>query len=175
MPENIVLVGFMGVGKGQVGRALADITSRQVVDCDDLIESAVNMKVKKIFATYGEKEFRRRERQVALWLEKNVKKTIVSTGGGFVNVPNLKKIGKVIFLHAEFDFIIHRLKSHPNGLKKIKKRPLLQDLAAAEKLYNSRMPIYRREADLTIQVQDKSPEEIGNEIAAACGLIRGDN
>ena len=164
MAKNIVLVGFMGVGKGQVARALAAQISAFAVDCDDLIESALNMKVKKIFAIHGEEKFREMERQTALWLEKNVKKTVISTGGGFIKVPNLKKIGTVVYLHAKYDFIIDRIMSHPNAAKKMKKRPLLQDLQAAKKLYQTRLPIYRKIADHTIDVTGKDAATIADDI-----------
>jgi len=170
MAENIVLIGFMGVGKGQVGRALAALTSLFVVDCDDLIESAMNMKVKNIFSLHGEEGFREAERRTARWLEENVDNTIISTGGGFVNVPNIRRIGTVVHLHAEFDDILDRLQAHPNARKKIRKRPLLEDLEAARKLYDQRLRIYRQTADMTIDVFNRPLEEIAREIAGACGL-----
>ena len=43
MAENIILIGFMGVGKGRVARTLAAGTGRYTVDTDDLIETMVNM------------------------------------------------------------------------------------------------------------------------------------
>ncbi len=169
--NNIVLIGFMGVGKGQVGRALAEHISLYIVDCDDLIESACNMKVKKIFAQYGESYFREMERKTALWLEKNVSNTIISTGGGFVNVANLQDIGRVVHLHAEFDYIIQRILAHPNGVKKIKKRPLLQDMDAAKRLYEKRLPLYSKAAGLSVDVTGKTPAELAREIAGKLKLV----
>lgn len=160
MAKNIILTGFMGVGKGQVARQLSILSGWIAVDCDDLIESMMNMKIKKIFAYHGEEKFRELERETARWLQKNVKKTVVSTGGGFVNVPNLKKLGSVFYLHAEFDYIVERLMNHPNAAKKVKKRPLLQDLASAKKLHKTRMPIYKKTADHLIDVTGKDVEEI---------------
>jgi shikimate kinase len=171
MAKNIVLVGFMGVGKGQVARELAVRTSFYTVDCDDLIESTMNMKVKKIFANYGEKKFRDLERQTAKWLEKNVKKTIISTGGGFINVPNLKKIGTIVYLHAEYEFIIDRIMSHPNAAKKVKKRPLLQDLPSAKKLYLSRLPMYRKVSDHIVDVTGKDAVSVADDICKALHLL----
>lgn len=164
MAKNIILIGFMGVGKGQVARELAAQTSLYAVDCDDLIESAMNMKVKKIFTHYGEQAFRDMERKTALWLEKNVKKTVISTGGGFVNVPNLKKIGAVIYLHAEYEFIIDRIMAHPNAAKKVKKRPLLQDLPSAEKLYQTRLPTYLSAADHIVDITGKDTAAVAADI-----------
>ena len=164
MKSNIVLIGFMGVGKGRTARMLAEKTGMFAVDCDDLIESFANEKVKKIFASYGEKHFRELEKQVAVWLEKRVSKTIVSTGGGFFNVPNIRKIGKIVYLHSEFDQILDGIYAHPNAKKKIKKRPLLQDLKNARALLEKRLPIYRDLADLEISVAESGIEEITDDI-----------
>ncbi len=164
MPENIVLVGFMGVGKGQVARALAIHTSMYALDCDDLIESMTNQKIKKIFAQQGEDEFRKLERITAQWLRSHVRNTIISTGGGFVNVPSLHEIGTVVYLHAPFEYIIDKIKAHPNAHKKIKKRPLLKDLDKAKDLYATRLPLYRGAADIEINMQNKEISEAIQEI-----------
>jgi shikimate kinase len=164
MKKNIVLIGFMGVGKGRTARMLAEKTGRFAVDCDDLIESFSNLKVKKIFAKFGEPRFRELERDVALWLETNVRKTIISTGGGFLQVPNLRKIGKVVYLHSDFDQIVEGITGHPNAKKKIKKRPLLKDLDKARILFESRLPLYRQVADCEIKVTGRNIEEIAMDI-----------
>ena len=164
MTGNIVLVGFMGVGKGQTARMLAEKTGKFAVDCDDLIESFTNMKVKKIFKIQGETRFRELEQIVASWLEARVRETIISTGGGFFKVPNIRRIGTVVYLHAEFDQILKAIQSHPKAVKKIKKRPLLQDLGKAEALFAERLPLYRGVADLEIQVGGREIDEVTDDI-----------
>ena len=161
---NIVLIGFMGVGKGRTARSLAEKTGKFAVDCDDLIESFANTRVKQIFASAGESSFRTLESQVATWLEKKVSDTVISTGGGFFKVPNIRKIGKVIYLHSDFDDIIKAIYAHPNAKKKIKKRPLLKDLGTAEELLRSRLPLYRKAADIEIQVSGRSIADISDAI-----------
>ncbi len=164
MTGNIILVGFMGVGKGRTARMLADKTGKFAVDCDDLIESFTNMKVKKIFKTHGEPRFRKLEQMVARWLEEKLHDTIISTGGGFFKVPNIHRIGTVVYLHSEFDQILQAIHSHPKAVKKIKKRPLLQDLKKAKTLFNERLPLYRGVADFEIQVGGRSIDKVTDEI-----------
>ncbi len=170
MKKNIVLIGFMGVGKGRTARLLAEQTGRFAVDCDDLIESFSNLKVKKIFSQLGEARFRQLEREAALWLEKNVRRTIISTGGGFLQVPNLRTIGKVVYLHSNFDTIVKGIFEHPNAKKKIKKRPLLKDLEKARELFDNRLPLYREVADYEVQVGIRSIKEIVAEIVKQTGM-----
>lgn len=162
--DNIVLVGFMGVGKGRTARSLARKTSRFAVDTDDLVESYANRSVKKIFKQRGEEHFRHLERKTALWLEQNVHGSIISTGGGFVQVPNIRQIGRIVYLHSRFDAIVQTILDHPNSVKKIRKRPLLKDLHKAELLYKKRLPLYRSLACLEINIENKDIDAVSDEI-----------
>lgn len=162
--KNIVLIGFMGVGKGSVAREIVKQSDLIALDTDDIIESMENRKIKKIFAEEGEEYFRALERKVASWLQKEVKGTLISTGGGFFKVPNLSKIGTVVYLYAPFEIIYGRILAHPNAEQKLRKRPLFQDIDKARELYDHRAPLYKKAADVVIDVSDKDYEEIAKEI-----------
>ncbi|MFA5454576.1 MAG: shikimate kinase [Sulfurimonas sp.] len=162
--KNIILVGFMGVGKGSVAREIIKISDYMSIDTDDLIESMENRTVKKIFEESGEEYFRNLEKKVSLWLQNSVTNTLISTGGGFYKQKNLKDIGVVVFLNSPFDKILKRIKSHPNAAKKLKKRPLLNDLKKAKELYKERLPQYAAVADIIIDVTDKSALECAKEL-----------
>ena len=162
--QNIVLIGFMGVGKGSVAREVIKQSEYIALDTDDIIESMENRKVKKIFEEEGEPYFRELERKVAHWLAGSVHNTLISTGGGFFKVPNIKEVGKVVLLHAEFDTIYKRITEHPNAKQKIKKRPLLKEKKKARALYKEREPQYMEVADIVIDVTDKTVETIAKEI-----------
>lgn len=162
--NNIVLIGFMGVGKGTIARALYKETGLFPLDCDDLIESAYNLKIKEIFAKFGEDEFRKTEKKLAKFIEKNVSNAIISTGGGFYKVPNLKKLGTIIYLKLDFDSIIKQIETSPNAEKKLAKRPLLQNLKEAKKLFDKRKDEYEKVADLIVDVSGKSPKMVALKI-----------
>ena len=162
--NNIILIGFMGVGKGTVARALVKKSGMFAIDTDDLIESMENRKIKKIFEVEGEPYFRNLEKKTALWLEKNVSNTIISTGGGFYKQENINKIGKVVYLKSSFQGILNRINSAPNAESKLKKRPLLQNMEEALKLYNSRVKEYEKVAKIIVDVENKDAEDIVKEI-----------
>ena len=162
--KNVILIGFMGVGKGSVAREVIKHSDYMAIDTDDLIESMENRKVKEIFSDNGEVYFRRLEKDVSLWLQNSVKNTLISTGGGFYKVKNLKKIGTVVLLDSPFDEIIKRIKKHPNAARKLKKRPLLSDLKKAKELYNQRRPEYLELADVVIDVTKKSAQDCSKEL-----------
>jgi len=162
--NNIILIGFMGVGKGSVAREVIKYSDYIAIDTDDLIESMSNKKIKNIFQDEGETHFRKLESNIALWLENSVNNTLISTGGGFYKVQNLKKIGTIVFLDSPFDEIIKRIKKHPNAARKLKKRPLLINMKKAKELYKLRRPEYLALADVVIDVTNKSALECSREL-----------
>lgn len=164
---NIVFIGFMGVGKGTVARAVVARSDYFAVDTDDLIESIENTKVKNIFEQNGEEYFRALEKKCALWCENNLKNTIISTGGGFYRQENINKIGKVVYLESGFDKIIEALKNAPNSKNKFKKRPLLSNLKEAKTLYDKRVREYEKVADITVNVEDWDIKRIVKEVLKA--------
>ncbi len=162
--NNIILIGFMGVGKGTVARALVKKSGMFAIDTDDLIESMENRKIKKIFEVEGEPYFRGLEKKCALWLENSVKDTIISTGGGFYKQENINKIGKVVYLKSSFQGILDRINNAPNAANKLKKRPLLQNMEEALKLYDSRAKEYEKVAKIVVDVENKDIKDIVKEI-----------
>ncbi|WP_418185032.1 shikimate kinase [Aliarcobacter vitoriensis] len=162
--NNIILIGFMGVGKGTVARALVKESNMYSIDTDDLIESMENRRIKKIFSQDGEPYFRNLEKKTALWLESSVQNTIISTGGGFYKQKNLQNIGLVIYLKSSFEGILKRIKKAPNAKNKLKKRPLLKNKKEALKLYNTRSSEYEKVANIVIDVENRDLQIIVKEI-----------
>lgn len=162
MADNVILIGFMGVGKGRTARALAAKTGYFTLDTDDLIETMVNMKIRKIFENRGEKHFRKLEQHTANWMRKNVSNTIISTGGGFFKVKKLGEGDKVVYLHCPLKKIMKEIEEAPNAAKKIRKRPLLQDMEKARILYSERLPGYRKVADIEVNVDGLTGEEVAD-------------
>ena len=168
--KNIILIGFMGVGKGTTARAFAKKYGIYNIDTDDLIESRENRSIKKIFKKEGEEYFRRLEQETADWIECCVDRTLVSCGGGFYKVKNLKKLGTVVLLDASYDWIYHRLSTAKNARNKLAKRPLFSEPKKAKKLYAEREKAYKELADVVVKVEGKSMKEILREIAEAGGM-----
>lgn len=172
MDKNIILIGFMGVGKGTIARAFAKEYKVYNIDTDDLIESKTNKEVKKIFERYGEERFRALEQETADWIEHNVKGTLISCGGGFYKVNNLKKLGTIVLLDASFEWIHKRLKNAKNSKAKLAKRPLFEKEKEAKKLYNERAKLYRKAADIVIDVEKLTTKDILGIISQAVNISK---
>jgi shikimate kinase len=164
MKKNIILIGFMGVGKGTTARAYSEKYQTFIIDTDDLIESKENQKIKDIFAEKGEKYFRNCEQECANWIESSVDNSFISCGGGFYNVNNLKELGTIVLLDASYEWIFNRLSTATNAKSKLKKRPLFSEPKKAKKLYKERERDYKEIADIVISVEDKNIKMIVKEI-----------
>ncbi len=144
--ENIVLAGMPGCGKTTVGKALAERTGRRFIDTDALIVEAHGMPITEIFAKYGEQVFRDWEAECVLEASKN-SGCIIATGGGAVlrkaNVAALKRNGRIYFLDRPLSALV------PTA-----DRPLASDMAAVEKRYAERYPIYKAVADASVLCTD---------------------
>jgi shikimate kinase len=158
MFKNIILTGFMGVGKTQVGTQLAKDLGYLFIDTDSLIEADQQLAIASIFAKFGEPYFREVEAKIIHEITKRVGQ-VVSTGGGAViadrNREAFKKAGFVVCLTAPPEVIYERIKHETH-------RPLLQTadpLAKIRELLESRAQFYAQ-ADVTIDTSEKSVEDV---------------
>ena len=158
MFKNIILTGFMGVGKTRVGTQLAKDLGYTFVDTDTLIEADQKQTINAIFAKFGEPYFRDIESKIIQEVVKH-ERQVVSTGGGAVirdiNREAFKKAGLVVCLTAQPEVIYERIRHETH-------RPLLQTadpLAKIRELLESRAPYYAQ-ADVTIDTSEKSADNV---------------
>lgn len=161
---NIVLVGFMGTGKTEVSKSLANVLKLRRLSIDDMIEHKECKTIEMIFSQYGETYFRRVESEIVESVSKE-KNVIIDTGGGVVideyNVTNLKKHGIIVCLSANPEIIYERVKGYA-------RRPLLNgedQLAKIKELLIKRKEYYNR-ADYTIDTSNLSLNEVVDAIVA---------
>jgi shikimate kinase len=106
------LVGFMGVGKSTVGRALAARWGWDFEDTDDLVERAQGRSVEAIFRDAGEGRFREAEWSALCSLDGR-KRLVVATGGGlFLGVAQrafVRDHGSSCWLDAPLSFVAGRV------------------------------------------------------------------
>lgn len=148
MNKNIVLIGFMGTGKSEVGKELAGRLGYRFVDTDELIEKREGISISEIFDKHGEPYFRKIENEIIEEVSRK-ERVVISTGGGAVikqeNRENLKRNGIMICLTASPEVINERTRNWGN-------RPLLKTddpYKRIKKLLKEREPYYS-EADITI-------------------------
>ena len=147
------------MGKSVVGKALEQKTGLPRFDTDEIISSKSKMPIKEIFSTHGEEHFRNLETETlrSMSLEEPA---IIVTGGGIVlraeNMDLLRQLGTVVWLDADEAMLRTRIRG-------LSDRPLLQTAnprAALSELLAAREPLYRRAADLRVDVSQKNPQQI---------------
>ncbi len=140
--ENIVLIGMPASGKTTIGKALATLTDRRLVDTDDTIVAMTKKDIPTIFKEEGEDAFRGYESKVIADLAAE-NGLVIATGGGAVlkndNVMHLKQNGRLYFLDRSLE-----------NLMPTADRPTASSKEAIARRFEERSPIYRRVADVVI-------------------------
>lgn len=160
---NIMLIGFMGVGKSTVSKELSKKFDMPEIDMDKVIVDRENKSINDIFEEKGEEYFRKVETGCLIDIQKN-KGFIVSCGGGVVvkdeNIKHMKDGGVILFLTARPDTIYNRVKDDDS-------RPILKgnkNIEFIEQLMNKRKDRYLAVSDIIISTDDKTIKEIVDEI-----------
>ncbi len=159
--ENIVLIGMPASGKTTVGRQIARLLGRQLIDSDAEIVKKQGCEISEIFAKEGEKYFRKIEAQeIAELSEKNG--CVISTGGGVIlnpqNVHNLKKNGRIYFINRPLQELL------PTA-----DRPTANSSEKIKGLFESRFPLYKAAADVVV-TGGIGPRKIALQIIKNAGL-----
>ncbi len=160
----------MGVGKSTIARAFSAKTGIYCLDTDDWIESYENRNIKTIFEEDGEAYFRKCESSTAKWLSKNVKNTIIATGGGFFMAEGFEEIGTVVYLKSSFKSILKQLSKNPSSKGELAKRPLFQNETEAKDLYENRSFMYEKKAEIVLSVENRPIKEIVDSLIRSLNL-----
>lgn len=155
--ENIVLIGMPGVGKSTVGVILAKVLGYQFIDADLVIQKRENRLLHEIISEEGLDGFLKAEENANEYIAQNEEKSIVATGGSVVYcekaMQELKKTGRVIYLELEYD----QLKKRLGNLKG--RGVVLKDGQDLRGLYEERIPLYEKYADLTVNEKNLDVEQ----------------
>ena len=162
IPENIFLIGPMGVGKSTIGRQLAKLLSKEFMDTDYEIEKRTGVDIPTLFDIEGEEGFRKREAAVVEEMTSGSNLVLATGGGVILREDNRRALrrGFVVYLSASLDTLIERT-------RRDKSRPLLQNTdrqKKIEELMAERDPIYRQESDIIVETDGRSAKAVAKEI-----------
>jgi shikimate kinase len=160
---RIVLVGPPGAGKSTVGRLLADRLGVAFRDTDADIEAQAGKTIADIFYDDGEDHFRALER-VAVAAALTTHDGVLALGGGAVLAEETRTALKghhVVFLNVGLGPAAKRV-----GLARDRPVLALNPRASLHQLLEKRLPLYREVAQLELLTDDKTPEQVVEEITA---------
>ena len=191
MKTNIVLIGFMGAGKTEVGRLLAEKKGYNFIDMDYIAESREGMTINEIFKQKGEAYFRDAENKILKDFKKNKnnilnflkeekkgsdlksgnliingedKYWVISTGGGMPVYKNNMEILK------RLGYTIYLKAGSKTIYQRIgaeKNRPVLGINGFSEKDIRNKLDErekFYEKADIIIYTDGLSPQSVAEEI-----------
>ncbi len=158
--NNIVLIGMPGAGKSTVGVILAKRAGLQFFDTDLMIQGRERMRLQQVINSKGLDYFRYVEEQVITNLA--LEYSVIATGGSAVYYPkgmdNLRQNGPVIYLQVSLAELEKRIADMGQRGLVMGKGQNFADLFA------ERTPLYKKQADVTVQCDGKTAEEVAAEI-----------
>lgn len=173
MEKSWSLIGMMGVGKSTVGRALAELSGREFLDTDQMIQNRLGRSIPKIFEFYGEQTFRQHEASIIQSLQPGP--FVISTGGGAIlneeSWQHLNTIGWTIYLKADPQVLKLRLE------KSNRTRPLLASSdweTKFDQIYTDRQPLYHR-ASIVVQLDDCEIHDVAQKVLDAVTKFESEN
>lgn len=159
--KNIVLIGMPGAGKSTVGVVLAKNLGMSFMDSDLVIQEKEGKKLHELITEHGSDGFLRIEDRVNASI--NPANTVIATGGSVVYCENAMKhlgeIGTICYLKLSYEGIRDRLGDLAQRGVVLKDGQTLQDL------YNERVPLYEKYANLTIDCENKTIRDVVKDIA----------
>ena len=163
--DNIVLIGMPGAGKSTLGIVLAKIMNYDFVDADLVIQSQCDKTLQKLIDACGPEGFIQVENQILSDIRAS--KAIIATGGSAVYsdeaMRHLTEIGTVVYLKISYEQLVGRLSDfQERGV--VLKGGIGMSL---RELYDERLPLYERYAEVTVDVDDLSITAAARKVADA--------
>lgn len=153
--NNIVLIGMPGAGKSTLGVVLAKVMNYRFMDADLEIQEQEKRKLSQIIEEEGTERFMEIENRVNASIK--AQETVIATGGSVVYcqeaMEHLKSIGTVVYLKLSLTNLEKRL----GNLKG--RGVVLKDGQTLRDLYEERVPLYERYADITVDEEERDLEE----------------
>lgn len=157
---SLILIGMPGAGKSTIGVLLAKALAKDFVDTDVLIQLQKNKTLQDIVDTEGYLKLRDIEEHVLL--DTHYPNHIIATGGSAVYsekaMHHLRHFGQTVFLDVSLQELTTRIKDFDTrGLARKPDQTLTE-------LYNERRSLYQKYANIVIDCNGKTQEEILTQI-----------
>ena len=154
--DHIFFIGFLGAGKSTLARNLGGMFKRRFVDTDRLVVRRSGKSVTDLFETEGEQRFRELE-TAALESLRHDRSLLVSCGGGIVETPRnidlMHEMGTCVYLEGDSSDSMRQIRRSDT-------RPDFRSPEHAARLLEHRRPLYRKAADITIDIRGKSFQDV---------------
>ena len=162
--DHLILEGFIGSGKGAVAKFVAKELGLPRLDVDQLVAGKLKMTSGEIYDRFGEVYYRTMETVVLDELKTLPGRSVIVLGSGVAMMPQnaayLKELGRVYYIKLKQNELLDRMRDD-------KRHAWIQGERWEDqvvRLYKEREPAYRKTADVVIDAEGKSVEDIAHEI-----------
>ena len=153
MISNITLIGMPGSGKSTIGVLLAKRLGYSFVDVDIVIQEKTGKLLREIMAEQGIDGFLKLEEQINQGLQ--AKHSVIAPGGSVIYgeqaMAHLREISRLVYLKLSYEELEKRLGDLTDRGVAIRPGMTLRGL------YDERVPLYERYADITISEEGRGP------------------
>ena len=158
--KNVILIGMPGSGKSTLGVVLAKKLGYRFIDSDLVIQEKYGKLLYQLIEERGEAGFLMLENEINASI--TAEGAVIATGGSAVYgkeaMRHFREIGQIVYLKLPFEELEQRLGDlHERGVV-LKKGYTLRDL------YEERIPLYEKYADITIACEGKDIRSVMEEI-----------
>ncbi len=166
--DNIVLIGMPGSGKSTIGIVLAKMLNYDFVDVDLVIQQRCDKTLQRLIDAIGPAGFIDVENEVLKSLD--FQHTIISTGGSAVYseeaISHLSNSGTIVYLEVGLPTLEEHLSDFSERGVVMRKEGAM----SLYSLYEERVPLYERNADVTVNIDGLSITDAAHKIQEALGL-----
>lgn len=160
--DNIILIGMSGAGKSTLGVLLAKAIGKSFVDTDIIIQQKEERLLQEIIDCFGIERFMEIEEETVS--SENFENSVVATGGSVVYsekiMNSLKEKGKIVYLYVPYEELAARVKNiSTRGI-------VMRSGSTYEDVYNERLPLYEKYADITVDCSSMDIERCVEKIVS---------
>lgn len=170
MTPHVVLIGPPGAGKSSVGRRLAELLELPFLDTDEVVEETAGKAISDIFIEDGEPRFRELEHQAVTGALETHDGVLSLGGGAIMNDDTRGRLSdhRVVFLTVGLAAASPRVGFTRN-------RPLLIGSPRRQwlQLFQQREPLYREVADLTVETDELTVNEVAEVVLSELNRMDG--
>lgn len=168
MKNNVILIGMPGSGKSTVGVVLAKKLGYRFLDSDLVIQERTGKLLYRLIEELGEAGFLALENEINSSI--TAAETVIATGGSAVYgaeaMEHFRTMGQIIYLKLAYEELEERLGDlHERGV-------VLKPGFTLKDLYEERIRLYEKYADITVDCNGREVRQVMEEIAYRYKKIR---